>query len=191
MRTVLLLSVLLTACAPVREEAAEGTSFGSDYVSALFAIHVSTLGGNHERGKLFLADQELGCEDLNEYGEYSAWQLDDGVPYVQLWVNHGNQLDGWLRNYVAYQLWIDENLPQDEEQAFFWGQMGEGGNGGEPPPVDGRANEVSLGTGQGTQEQYVAVQRSSETRLSGRLEYDDEQIRFDATKCGFYETDWF
>lgn len=196
MRVLLIAAaVLASACAPARDNETDANAFPNDYQSALFAIETPSFGALWEMGKLTLVDSEVDCDALDSRGEMPPWTMDTGVPYVQTWIRHGVALDGWLRDYPGYEAWRRNNPSEeiDDEVMFFWGEMGTGGDGGEPPPSDGREVTELLGQGTAALADVVAVGVSSSTELAGRLGHgtDGEQISFTATKCPSVESSSF
>ncbi len=196
MRHLLIAAVALTsACAPVRDEVTDSQPFPNDYTSALFAVETPQFGTQWEMGKLLLADAELDCDDLDERGELAPWTLEDGTPYAQVFIRHGVALDGWLRDYPAYELWLRENPYQEgsDDVTFFWGQMGQGGEGGELPPEDDRGVNRLLGQGTSSLDDLVSVGLSTDGQLAGAIEYglDGDALSFAATKCPSVPSTWF
>jgi hypothetical protein len=191
---ILVLLFLASACAPTRDEVVDAHPFPNDYQSALFAIETPAFGSQWEMGKLTLVDDDVGCDVLDTRGEYPGWSMENGVPYVTIWIRHGVALDGWLRDYPAYEQWLRDNPYQEQtdDVTFFWGEMGTGGDGGEPPPVDGREVTALLGQGATALEDLVSVGVSNTGSLAGTLTHGDgEEVSFTATKCESVVSTWF
>ncbi len=194
MRFLVLLMLFLTACAPAREEVGDANPFPNDYQSALFSIETPIYGTLWEVGKLVLVDMDVDCDDLDLRGEFPPYTMDEGANYLVAYIRHGVALDGWLRDYPAYEQWLQDNPYQEQgdDVTFFWGEMGTGGDGGEPPPVDGREVTALLGQGAAALEDVVAVGVSDSTRLAGEVAYGDgESVSFSADKCPSVESTWF
>ncbi len=195
MRALLIATLLVAACAPSRENEVDANPYPNDYRSALFAIETPIFNTPWEVGKLTLVDSDVDCDALDSRGEMPPWTMDEDVAYVQIFIRHGIGLDGWLRDFPAYEQWMRDNPTQEsgDDVSFFWGEMGTGGDGGEPPPVDGREVTGLLGQGAPALDDVVAVGMSTSSVLAGQVHHgeDGETISFAATKCPAVQSTWF
>ncbi len=198
MRFPLLLAILLAACAPTRDEG-EGTApIGNDYESALFTIEQQGDGAFYELGHLVLVNADMDCGDLSWSGDLETWSLDQDVEYMNLWIQHGVALDGWLRDYISAQRWSDEGNEWTDEMHHFWGQQGLGDGGGElppdggevppdddeePPPPEGREVLMTIGNDSNGTDHLLSVLEADADHLAGQIDLNDESVSFSATKC--------
>jgi hypothetical protein len=198
-RCLPLLALLpLLACAPIRAEDSDPDPIPvNDFDTALFTIVDHGDGATHTDANLVLVDHDLECEDLRWNGELDVWSVPEGVSWVRLFITHGVALDGWLRDYEAFEYARVQGTDAGNQVAYFWGEYGEGPLEDEIPvdppgdpedqPAGGRDLIAGLGYDSGGMDDLLGVSLSTEVLLGGTIETWAGDWSFAANKCDVVE----
>jgi hypothetical protein len=196
---LLLLTLILCACPPVRDDVVVGDGTGGpSYLQSAVWFTWGEPTREYEIGVLQMVGADYGCEDAVAF-DIQWWTLDPEVDWITLGqlkgVNHAN----WEMAFDSYYAWsVDDGGFDFPSAAYFYGTFGASSqqNGwdddDEEPPFVGRDVQGYLGQEASQVDDLLTISSHSDTRVTGVAtgqrnvdgQLEDYRFNFNAENCG-------